>query len=193
MQIITEEQYFVAKNDKKDYNNRTYRFHKGEIFMEKTKKIEMTDNEKKDFVAIISESAGKVISFNEKMLRNNLITSAVLFVAGFLFAYLLKFNLSIFGPIYAVLMILEAGSVCCASFVGLNRLISKSSNGKLSYFQYKKILRSGEFEEWKKIENVDADEKQKEESIQSGLTEEEFEVLKKLLKKQEDSKNKEEK
>lgn len=102
--------------------------------MTKNKEIEMTNREKKDFVAILSGSAGKVVSFNERMLKNNLITSAVLFVIGFLVAYFLKIKMSIFGPIYAILMIFEACGVCCASLLGLNRLISKSSNGKLSYF-----------------------------------------------------------
>lgn len=149
---------------------------------------DMTTEEKRLFAECILEGPqGSFLKSQEKSIRSNRITTAIgaagIVAAGIFF----KINLAYFLPIAFI-----GGAVIhvfgwLGSRMAINKVLSGISAGKVSYKEYKQLVKSGELEKWLTAEKEKTNQTNVENKGEQ-LTPEELAVLKKLIQKQENAK-----
>lgn len=152
--------------------------------MENKKELDMTVQEKKDFVTVLNDGQMKLIEFYKKSIRKNSISTLIFILVGIVIAYFLKIKLAIFVPIYVALSLFTYIATFSASYLAMNRVLKNASKGKINYWKYRKIEKSGELDKWIKGEFVEnPKETDLEKNDNEDLTAEEMAVLKKLINK----------
>lgn len=163
------------------------------------KQIEMTDQEKKAFAEIVLGSDGQKIKYFKKQIRSNIIGSVITIALTLGVSWWFGINIAFVAP-FAALFIGGSGILThFASKAGIKQILKNASNGKVNYKQYKQLLKSGELNNWLKLEgkadlkliNESANQGTKEQKAQSAVAEidgvslsaEELAVLQKLMGK----------
>lgn len=156
--------------------------------MAKKLELDMTPQDKLDFVRVLQDGPARLIAFYQKSIRQNNISTAILLPVGIAFGFFLKLNLAIYAPIYIALSALTYGATFFASYRSMNKVLKNASNGKINYWKYKKLVKSGEFDKWLqgdvgKVEETTVEAKPAQQQEGVTLTAEEVAVLKKLMNK----------
>lgn len=152
----------------------------------------MTHEEKKEFAEkMLNGSQGDFLRAQERAIRSNRITTAVfapiLVVAGIL----MNINLAVFLPAALVGGGLIHVFGWLGSRIAINRILANAGKGKVTYKEYKQLVKSGELEKWLKGEIEQKTEpvinnQNEENTEQDGsvtLSAEEVAVLKKIMNK----------
>lgn len=116
--------------------------------MAKQLELDMTSQEKLDFVQNLQSGSAKLVPFYQKSIRRNNISTAIALVAGIIFGLIIEINMAIYVPILVVLTAVAYCATFFASFNALNVVLKKASNGKINYSAYKKLVKSGELDRW---------------------------------------------
>lgn len=156
--------------------------------MAKKLELDMTQQEKSDFVKLLQDGPARLIAFYQKSIRQNNISTAIVVPAGIVFGIFIKINMAIYAPIFLVLSALTYGATFFASYRSMNRVLKNASNGKINYWKYKKLVKSGELDKWLqgdfgKVEETTTETKPAQQQEGVTLSAEEVAVLKKLVDK----------
>ena len=141
---------------------------------------------------MVNGALGKTIAFHQKAIRNNNITTAVMYPLTVAFGFIIGINPWIYVPIVTALGALTHMTGWLGSYVTIKRLVKNYSNGKITYKQYKQLVKSEELGKWLNL-NVET-KPASTETVQNtaqdnsningvNLSAEEIAVLKKLMDK----------
>ena len=110
--------------------------------------IDMTDEEKKMFAENVQGALGRTISYHERSIRRNNITTAIMYPLAIAFGFLIGTTPWIYIPIITVLGAFTHLSGWIGSAIIIKKLVKKYSNGKMNYKQYKQLVKSEELTKW---------------------------------------------
>lgn len=116
------------------------------------KEIEMTDQEKKAFAEIVMGSEGQKIKYFKKQIRSNIIGSIITTALTLGVSWWFGINIAFVAPFALIFIGSSCALTCIASKAGIKRILKNASNGKINYKQYKQLLKSGELDNWMKLE-----------------------------------------